>query len=98
MNNYQQFEDDIYRMEQDHYNVMINIGAYCKHYRLEVLKKTRAEITDEVQPQTLAHFENGLSTNMKHYIRYYHACDTPAQQQDFMKGIHEIIKENPLYG
>ena len=84
-------ELSIEKQEQDLYATMVSIGAYCKHFRVEVLQVSRSKISNEVSPQTLAHFENGNSTNMLHYIRYFKACKTIDQKLHFLKGINEIM-------
>lgn len=84
-------ELSIEKQEQDIYNIMVSIGAYCKHFRVEVLQVSRSKISSEISPQTLAHFENGNSTNMLHYIRYFKACKTIDQKLHFLKGINEIM-------
>lgn len=85
------WEQHIEKHENDLAEVMSSVGAYCKHYRINVLNKTRKQIAKDISEQTLYHFEHGNSTNMLHYIRYYRACDTVDQQLDFIKGVHEIM-------
>lgn len=86
-------EQHIEKYENDLAEAMVNIGSFCKHYRINVLDKTRKEIANDISEQTLYHFEHGNSTNMLHYIRYYRACDTLDQQLDFIKGVHEIMHQ-----
>lgn len=85
------WEQHVEKHENDLTEAMSNVGAYCKHYRINVLNKTRKQIAGDISEQTLYHFEHGNSTNMLHYIRYYRACDTVDQQLDFIKGVHEIM-------
>lgn len=85
------WDQHVIKHENDLNETMINVGSFCKHYRINVLNKTRKEIAKDISEQTLYHFENGNSTNMLHYIRYYRACDTVDQQLDFIKGVHEIM-------
>lgn len=92
----QQQEDIIEHMIQEEYNLMVEIGEYCKEFRINDLKLSRQELAPTVKPQTLAQFERGNSTNIKHYIKYFNA-GTPDQQLKFIKGFYDLLKQGEFY-
>lgn len=73
------------------------LGEYCKHYRVNILGLTRKELAPKTNPQTLAQFEVGNSTNLTHFINYFNAIKEPEIQLEFIKGFTQIIKETNNY-
>ena len=68
---------------------MQNLLTFCKKFRKEILNLTLQEMEDKtgVPLKTISSFENGNSTNIKHFNLYYKLCDTKQKREQFIQGI-----------
>lgn len=86
-------QDQTYIQQQDNYydDLALQIGRFCRDFRLTILRKTLKEVSSLDNPQTLSGFEFGRSTNIVHVAKYFNACTNIDQQLQFMKGITGLL-------
>lgn len=72
----------------------IIIGAYCRSYRVNVLKLTLKDLEGNDNIKTLSSFENGRSTNMNHLLKYVNRCFTKTQKLSFLQGLIEALERD----
>lgn len=70
----------------------VSIGRYCKQFRVNVLRITLLELSDETNIKTLSGFEHGRSTNLLHVFNYLNACETQKMRSNFLQGLVELLE------
>ena len=72
----------------------LEIGLYCKQFRLNEFKMTALELSQAVgrPKQTIESFERGLSSNMQHIVNYLSACPSKEVGDKFLEGVVNIIR------
>ena len=73
---------------------VLNIGLFCRNFRVMVLHKKLREFETKTNIKTLSAFEHGRSTNMKHMFTYIDNCDTSEQRLFMIKELIDIVGEN----
>lgn len=71
---------------------VINIGGYCKEFRLTMLKLGLLEFSNKSceSYKNIWAFENGKSTNLKYIFYYYKNCDENLKPE-FAKGLFKVL-------
>lgn len=66
-----------------------NISSFCKDFRIDVLKKTIADLSraSGVKERTLWAFENGRANNINHLSVYFDECLTDEARKEFLGGL-----------
>ena len=66
-----------------------NISSFCKDFRIDVLKKTIADLSraSGVKERTLWAFENGKANNINHLSVYFDECITDEARKEFLGGL-----------
>lgn len=72
----------------------MNIGQYCKQYRVKKLRTVRDISNDKVNFSTLYSFENGQSNNFHHVELYIQFALSINDIDNFMSGLIKEIQHN----
>jgi len=67
----------------------MNIGRHCANFRHDILDMSLSDLArrSNTNIKTLSAFEHGKSSNIKHLLSYYFACDTDYERDTFAQYI-----------
>lgn len=72
-------------------NLMINLGEYCKFFRIVKIKLSLTEFSNLVNAnmKNISSFESGRANNII-YLYYYYQLAPDEEKQGFINGIFQI--------
>lgn len=71
---------------------MIEVGYFCRDFRLNIIQKTLEEVANGTNLKTLSGFEHGRSSNLLHIFKYLESCDTREERILYMKQLSELME------
>lgn len=71
---------------------IVELGLYCKNFRINILKMTLKEVAKETNVKTLSGFEHGRSKNIMHVFKYIDVCTNRNERIIFMQGLCELLE------
>lgn len=72
----------------------MNVGQYCKQYRVNNLRTVRDISEDKVNISTLYSFENGQSNNFHHVELYIRFALSINDIDNFISGLIKEVQNN----
>lgn len=81
-------------MEKLKSNVALEVGSYCRHYRMFVAELTLKDVVGENYVKNLSAFEHGRSSNLIYLLEYMRIADERFELNEFVSGLMGIVKIN----
>ena len=81
-------------MEKLKSNVALEVGSYCRHYRMFVAELTLKDVVGENYVKNLSAFEHGRSSNLIYLLEYMRLADERFELDEFVSGLMGIVKIN----
>lgn len=75
-------------------NVALEVGSYCRHYRMFVAELTLREVVGDDCVKNLSAFEHGRSSNLLHLLEYMRVADERLELDEFVGGLMEVVNSD----